>query len=408
MRVTFVHLDLGIGGAERLVVDAALALKKSGHRVDFITSHHDETHCFPETRGGFPVMVCGDWLPRSIFGKFYVICSIVRMIYLALYMYFTRCGTNVKPDLIFVDQVSQCIPWLKLLRVPILFYCHHPDCLLVQKKSALRKYYRRPIDWFEELTTSLADLVVVNSRYTEKVFRQTFPRLDNTRLEVLYPTVNLSLYDTPMQGDLNDIPLMKSSRITFLSLNRFERKKDISLAIKALAYVISHGEADVHLIVAGGYDNAVAENVEHFDELRRLAEKLQVNDRITFLRSPSDGRKQLLLHHCCGVIYTPQNEHFGIVPLEAMYMRRPVIATNTGGPLETIENGSTGFLCEPTPPAFGEAMLELCRKRNLIDELGEKGRRRVVALFSFRTFQRGLEELAQRLVPHSRVNQRKR
>lgn len=55
--VTFVHLDLGIGGAERLVVDAAMALKKSGHSVEFVTSHHDKTHCFPETRDELRVTV---------------------------------------------------------------------------------------------------------------------------------------------------------------------------------------------------------------------------------------------------------------------------------------------------------------------------------------------------------------
>ncbi|XP_022658602.1 alpha-1,3/1,6-mannosyltransferase ALG2-like [Varroa destructor] len=399
MRVTFVHLDLGIGGAERLVVDAGLALKKAGHQIEFITSHHDQAHCFPETRGELHVTVCGDWLPRSILGKFYVICSIIRMIYLALYIRLARCQSALKPDLIFVDQVSHCIPWLKLMRVPILFYCHHPDCVLVQKKNTLRDVYRWPINWFEEYSTSLADLIVVNSRYTEKVFRKTFRRLAKTQLEVLYPTVGLALYDAPMQGDLNDIALTKNSDTTFLSLNRFERKKEISLAIKALAYVISCGESDVHLVIAGGYDEALPENVEHFEELQQLAEELHVADRITFLRSPSDAQKQLLLYHCCGVLYTPQNEHFGIVPLEAMYMRRPVIATNTGGPLETIKDDSTGFLCESTPQAFGDAMLKLCRDRNLVAELGEEGRRRVIALFSFNSFQQRLEKIIDKLVP---------
>lgn len=90
--------------------------------------------------------------------------------------------------------------------------------------------------------------------------------------------------------------------------------------------------------MAGGYDEAVTENKDYFRELCQLAEQLEVADKVTFLKSPSDKRKQLLLHHSCGVIYTPQNEHFGIVPLEAMYMRRPVIATNTGGPLETVRS----------------------------------------------------------------------
>ena len=52
VRVVFVHPDLGIGGAERAVVDAALALKSRGHSVTFLTAHHDPSHCFQETRDG--------------------------------------------------------------------------------------------------------------------------------------------------------------------------------------------------------------------------------------------------------------------------------------------------------------------------------------------------------------------
>ena len=53
MQVAFVHPDLGIGGAERLVVDAALALKSKGHSVSFITGHHDRKHCFEGTADVF-------------------------------------------------------------------------------------------------------------------------------------------------------------------------------------------------------------------------------------------------------------------------------------------------------------------------------------------------------------------
>jgi alpha-1,3/alpha-1,6-mannosyltransferase len=43
---------LWAGGAERLVVDAGLALQSEGHTVHFYTSHHDPGHCFVETRDG--------------------------------------------------------------------------------------------------------------------------------------------------------------------------------------------------------------------------------------------------------------------------------------------------------------------------------------------------------------------
>lgn len=48
-RVVFLHPDLGIGGAERLVVDAAVALKSQGCSVQIWTAHYDPTHCFAET-----------------------------------------------------------------------------------------------------------------------------------------------------------------------------------------------------------------------------------------------------------------------------------------------------------------------------------------------------------------------
>ena len=50
--MAFVHPDLGICGAERLVVDAAVGLQAIGHKVIVYTSHHDLGHCFDETRNG--------------------------------------------------------------------------------------------------------------------------------------------------------------------------------------------------------------------------------------------------------------------------------------------------------------------------------------------------------------------
>ena len=50
MRIRIVHPDLGIGGAERLIVDTASALIERGHEISIYTSHHDSEHCFPETK----------------------------------------------------------------------------------------------------------------------------------------------------------------------------------------------------------------------------------------------------------------------------------------------------------------------------------------------------------------------
>ena len=160
--VLFLHPDLGIGGAEKAVVDAAVALKKKGHTVRFVTSYHDPAHCFPETiNGTLRVKIVGNWLPRCILGRCVAACAYLRMIYAAMYVVFF-----CKYDIIFCDQISACIPVLRLRRGKVLFYCHFPDLLLTKRKTLLKKIYRYPLDWLEEITTGLAHKVVVNSKFT--------------------------------------------------------------------------------------------------------------------------------------------------------------------------------------------------------------------------------------------------
>lgn len=48
IKVTILHPDLGIGGAERLIVDAAHALRDNGHAVDIVTNRFSANHCFSD------------------------------------------------------------------------------------------------------------------------------------------------------------------------------------------------------------------------------------------------------------------------------------------------------------------------------------------------------------------------
>ena len=80
------------------------------------------------------------------------------------------CRSGQQYGVIFVDQVSAVIPVLKwCTSAQVLFYCHFPDMLLAQRQSALRKAYRAPIDWMEQMTTGKADKIVVNSKFTQGI-----------------------------------------------------------------------------------------------------------------------------------------------------------------------------------------------------------------------------------------------
>ncbi|XP_028738604.1 alpha-1,3/1,6-mannosyltransferase ALG2 isoform X1 [Peromyscus leucopus] len=399
--VLFLHPDMGVGGAERLVLDAALALQDCGCDVKIWTAHYNPNHCFLETRE-LSVHCAGDWLPRSLGwgGRGAAICAYVRMVFLALYVLFL---SGEEFDVVVCDQVSACIPVFKLARrrKKVLFYCHFPDLLLSKRNSTLKRFYRAPIDWIEEYTTGMADRILVNSQYTASVFKETFKSLSHVNPDILYPSLNIGSYDLAVPEKIDDL-VPKGKQFLFLSINRFERKKNLPLALSALVQLrgrlTSQDWERVHLFMAGGYDDRILENVEHYKELKKIVQQSNLERHVTFLPSFSDRQKISLLHGCLCVLYTPSNEHFGIVPLEAMYMQCPVIAVNSGGPLETVVHKVTGFLCEPDPVHFSEAMEKFIHKPSLKVMMGLAGKARVAEKFSADVFAEQLYQYVTRLV----------
>ena len=99
-----------------------MGLKSKGHLVTIYTSHHDRSHCFDETRdGSLEVRVRGDFIPRSLYGKFHVLFAIMKSLYLACFLVFKDY------DVVIVDQLSAPIPLLKLGSAKV----HHHDFLLM-------------------------------------------------------------------------------------------------------------------------------------------------------------------------------------------------------------------------------------------------------------------------------------
>lgn len=135
------------------------------------------------------------------------------------------------------------------------------------------------------------------------------------------------------------------------------------------------------------------ENKQHYLELQALSSRYQLTNHVTFMRSFSDSQKLALLKCCSCLLYTPSHEHFGLVPIEAMYGERPVIAVNSGGPLETVNHGETGFLCNPDAESFATAMEKFVKDDSLSKKLGKAGRTHVMSKFSFNVFAQQLHTL---------------
>lgn len=323
---------------------------------------------------------------------------------------------KLDPDVFFVDQLSACVPLLRLLcpKAKVLFYGHFPDRLLAKPETGflrlIKPLYRQPFDGIESWSTGCADGIVVNSKFTRTVFRHTFSGMKSRDLKVIYPCV-----DTERTKPDLSLPKLWPQKSTLLSINRYERKKNLGLAITAYAGLSSEERSRAKLVIAGGFDSRVPENALTLDHLQSLAMELKLtyatfreDDRgleaddsnVVFLLSVSDELKRRLLSSASLLLYTPSNEHFGIVPIEAMLAGVPVLATNSGGPLETIYDGRTGWLRNPEKT---ELWTDIMRKPLIpssadgLKSMGEKGRERVMNEFSHTGMTNSLEQEVERL-----------
>jgi alpha-1,3/alpha-1,6-mannosyltransferase len=347
-------------------------------------------------------------VPATILGRFAILCAILRQVHLILHIALLSDELRqLAPSSFFVDQLSAGIPLLRLLQPHprVIFYCHFPDKLLAKKGGVLKTLYRRPFDWLESWSTGCSDTIVVNSNFTKSIFAEAFPSLKHREPGVVYPCVDTNVNEPVEQVT----PLWKNKKV-LLSINRFEKKKDVALAIKAFAGLSPSEREHARLVIAGGYDSRVAENVSTYTELCELADSLQLKHAtartiitaqsipddisVLFLHSVPNAFKATLLSTARLLVYTPLHEHFGIVPLEAMLVGTPVLAANEGGPTETVISGQTGWLRDVSKVQDWTEVMRIALEdgdgEQRLKEMGKWGKERVVAEFS-------KEKLAERL-----------
>lgn len=313
--------------------------------------------------------------------------------------FFSNELQQLAPSAFFIDQLSAGIPLLRLLqpRPRIVFYCHFPDKLLAKKGGLFKTLYRAPFDWLESWSTGCSDTIVVNSKFTRGIFGEAFPSLKHRQPGVVYPCVDT----TPSQPIERPKPLWKNKKV-ILSINRFEKKKDVALAVKAYAGLSIREREHARLVIAGGFDPRVAENVATYTELCELADLLGLqhataktvitaqsipdNISVVFLQSVPNAFKSTLLSTSRLLVYTPLHEHFGIVPLEAMLAGTPVLAANEGGPTETVISEKTGWLRDVTKIQDWTEVMRIALEDEdggqHLKEMGRLGKERVVAEFS--------------------------
>jgi glycosyltransferase involved in cell wall biosynthesis len=150
----------------------------------------------------------------------------------------------------------------------------------------------------------------------------------------------------------------------FLLVSRLEKVKRIDLAIDALART-----RGARLVIAGDGSERGA--------LAARIEALGLGDRVRLAGRVEDAELIELLAGARALLFTPFEEDYGYVTLEAFLARKPVITTtDAGGPLEFVEHDVNGLVGAPTPEAIAASITRLAAEAGTAARLGEAGHAR--------------------------------
>ena len=293
----------------------------------------------------------------------------------------------------------------KLYKIPFVLTTHSLEPLRAWKAEQLGSGYSMS-SWMERTAILDADAVIAVSNGTKDDILRSYPDVDPARVHVIYNGIDLDEYQqTSNTAALTDYGV-DTSLPYVLFVGRITRQKGVTHLVDAIRYMPPNTQV---VLCAGAPDTPeiAAEMRAKVDEAR------QHNSRIVWIEKMVTKPEVIQLYSnarvfCCPSVYEP----FGIINLEAMACRAPVVATATGGIKEVVVEGKTGYLVpfdpDPTtsfpkhPDQFakdlGKRVSELLADPEKCRQFGDAGRKRVEETFSWSAIADQTIELYQSLI----------
>lgn len=267
----------------------------------------------------------------------------------------------VAPDLIHVHGGRSANPFcsrrLRGLAIPVVYTVHGYH--FPNKPWPLRMVF-----WAAERRISKrVDHTVFVSKNDQAIARRW-------RLAGTGAGASSVIYNGIDPVELDTIP-QKPVEYDLAFVARMHLQKNPRFAVDVAAELAGDG---VRMIMVGGGE--LETDVRAYAALRGVA------DRIAFAGALS--RPEALAALTSARIYLLPSlwEGLPIGPIEAMYYRRPIVASRVSGTDEVVEDGVTGFLIDEfNPRLYAQAVRRLLRDHALQREMGDAGRRRVQSLF---------------------------
>ncbi len=245
------------------------------------------------------------------------------------------------------------------------------DVPVVRTEHSTRAY-EDPSCWpFSRWSLERCDLAVAVSEHVRSVAARRAPWA-RSKLRIVHNGVDVARFRPAPRREA-------SAAFRFILVGRLEPRKGVDVGIEALAH-IPHAALD---IVGDGAERP---------RLEELARSLGVRERVHFLGRLSDPRGALAAADAA--LCSSREEGLGIALLEAMAMELPVVGFAVGGVPEIVQDGETGWLCDPaSATALATCMRDAMTDRAHVQALGRSARRLVTTRFSLDRMCEGYREL---------------
>jgi len=261
--------------------------------------------------------------------------------------------------------------WIRMLhRIPLVVTLHSLEPLRPWKADQLGSGYVLS-SWIEKTVVETADRVIAVSHKMRDDILAHF-QADPARVVVIHNGIDPDRFRRTEARDHLERLRVKTPYVLFVG--RVTDQKGIFHLVEAA----KHLPAGVQLVLC-----ASAPDTPEIEERLRRTVATMSNVRWINEMVKHEVVVQLYSHaavFCCPSVYEP----FGIINLEAMACETPVVASAVGGILEVVVDGETGLLVPPgNPDALAAALTQLLNDPDTRQRMGQAGRRRVEAQFSW-------------------------
>lgn len=249
----------------------------------------------------------------------------------------------------------------------------------------------RPLPPHRKRALLNAEFLIANSHYTADRARATHP--DLPAIHVCH--LALDEQAPPDAGEVDRELLGRIGDRSVLLVGRMvsaERHKGHDELLEVWSEVVAR-MPPAQLVIAGQGDD--------LPRYQKKARDLGIDRSVVFAGRVTEATLHALYQRVAAFAMPSRAEGFGLVYLEAMSHRLPVLASTADAATEIVVDGETGFLIDPNNrPALVDRLVRLLENASLRERLGNAGYARWQAQFSYNRFQTRLEEILRPLRGH--------